>query len=70
MRLEHSVADAVHGQGIGPGRRGEDVCLGGMHQAFGELVMAGDMVEVGVTGHRQQWLLGQPGQLFAQADQA
>src|SRR3990167_1060158 len=70
MRLEHVVADEVPGQGIGSGRRGEDFRLGGVHQAFGELVMAGDMVEVGMTGHRQQWPLGEPGQLLAQADQA
>src|SRR3990167_3319099 len=70
MRLEHVVADEVPGQGIGSSRRGEDFRLGGMYQAFGELVMAGDMVEVGVTGHRQQWPLGEPGQLLAQADQA
>ena len=69
VRLEHVVADEVGGQGIGTVRCGEDIGLGRMHQTLIELVMPGDMVEVAMTGHRQQRLFGQPRQLLAQADQ-
>lgn len=68
--FEHVVADI----GIGQGRRscgaGEDVGFGWVYQAFGELVMPGDVVEVGVAGHGEQWPVGEPGQLLAQADHA
>jgi hypothetical protein len=40
-----------------------------MHQALGEFVMPGDVVEVAVTGHGHQRPLGDPRQLLAQADQ-
>ncbi|MNN93804.1 hypothetical protein D3C81_2123250 [compost metagenome] len=70
MRLEHLVADVIRRQGVGPGGGGQDVRFRRVHQAFGKLVVPGDMVEVGVAGHRQQRPLGEPGQLFTQADQA
>lgn len=69
MRLEHLVANIGARQGVVAVRRGEDLRLGRMRQALGEFVVAGDMVEVGVAGHRQQRSFGEPGQLLAQADQ-
>src|SRR3990167_6804777 len=70
VRLEHLIADKGHGHGIGPGWRGENIGFGGMHQALAKFMVAGDMVEVAMAGHRQQRFLGEPGQLLTQADQA
>ncbi|MDT4854281.1 hypothetical protein FQZ97_885750 [compost metagenome] len=70
MRLEHLVTDPVRRQGVGPGGVGQYVRFRRMHQALGEFVVAGDMVEMGMAGHRQQGAPGEPGQLLAQADKA
>jgi hypothetical protein len=40
-----------------------------MHQALGKFVMPGNVIEMAMTGHRHQRPLGDPRQLFAQADQ-
>lgn len=68
--FEHVVADVGIGQGRCSRGVGEDVGFGRVYQAFGELVVPGDVVEVGVAGDGEQWPVGEPGQLLAQADHA
>lgn len=68
--FEHVVADVCIGQGRCSCGVGEDVGFGRVYQALGELVVPGDVVEVGVAGHGEQRSVGEPGQLLAQADHA
>ncbi|MNN68298.1 hypothetical protein D3C81_1839970 [compost metagenome] len=70
VRFEHVVANESTAQVVFAIRRRKDVRFGAMHQSFGEFMMAGDVVEVAMTGHCHQWPLGNPRQLFAQADQS
>ncbi len=47
--VEHLIGRIAVGQGGFIARIGEDVRLGPMHAAVGELVMAADVIEVGVA---------------------
>lgn len=49
---------------------GQDFRLLGVHSAIRELVMAADMVEMGVTGDRHQGPLTDQPRMIAQADNA
>ena len=69
-----SLERLVAGIGLGQRARPCRVCqyrgLGAMHPALSELVVPGDVVEVGVAGHCYQRPLGDQGDMLAQADHA